>query len=170
MTENMILYGRQEEVCAIRMCGRITHALGDDFDVLIETEILEEDPPTEVIFDLSELESIDSTILGLLAKVARRRFDASLLRPTLLSPTESVSRILASMGFEAVFDIVHASLLSRAKCEPIPKAAEGARDKGRLMLEAHRLLQDMNESNREEFRTVVEILDMELRRKRTTST
>jgi anti-anti-sigma factor len=168
MSGNKILCSRQGEICVIKMCGRLRHTVGDDFDVLIEDRLFDGDRLGEILVDLSELESADSTILGLLAKVARRRLDASENRPTIFSPSESVFRVLSSMGFEAVFDIVHTPVSLSASCEPIPPAGEGARDKGELMLEAHRLLQDMNERNRETFRTVVEILDKEVQQKRNT--
>jgi anti-anti-sigma factor len=169
MSGNKILHGLQGEVCVIRMCGRLTHTVGGGFDALIEDEIFSAAPLKEILFDLEELESIDSTILGLLAKIARRRLDASQKRPTLFSPKESISRILGSMGFEAVFDIVHAPLSVKTSCESIPEADEGARDMGQLMLDGHRLLCDMNERNRDAFRTVVEILDKGLQKKRNVS-
>ena len=169
MSENKILYERQKGACVLKLLGRLTHTLGDDFDVLIEEEILGGERLERILIDLSELESIDSTILGLLAKIARRRLDSSQKKPTLFAPNENISRILNSMGFPAVFDIVHMPLLVSTSCKPIPKAGEGARDMGQLMLDAHRLLQEMNEKNRDTFQTVVEILGKELQKKRNTS-
>ena len=59
-----------------------------------------------VVVDLSETDNIDSTSLGLLAKLSiqtERRFS---FRPTLISTRRDITRILLSMGFNEVFDLV----------------------------------------------------------------
>ena len=59
-----------------------------------------------VVVDLGATESIDSTSLGLLAKLsiqADKRFG---YRPTLVSTQPDITRVLVTMGLDDVFDLV----------------------------------------------------------------
>ena len=53
-----------------------------------------------VIVDLSETENIDSTSLGLLAKLSIQADKRFSFRPTLISTRKDITRILLSMGFD----------------------------------------------------------------------
>src|SRR5690606_19132932 len=58
-----------------------------------------------MVVDLSETTGVDSTALGLLAKMAiqlRNRFNVV---PTVYSPQPDITRILRSMSFDVIFDI-----------------------------------------------------------------
>ncbi len=74
-----------------------------------------------VVVDLSNTMSIDSTSLGLLAKLsilAKRRFDYV---ATLISSRADITRILLSMGFDDVFHIVEVPLERTAQLGELPE-------------------------------------------------
>ena len=113
-----------------------------------------------VIIDLSEADTIDSTSLGVLAKLsieARRRFNHT---PVLISPQPDITRILMSMGFERIFLIVHESRgsienrMDELHCETGSEASTHAQ-----VLDAHRVLMNLNENNRKAFSDLVKQLE-----------
>ncbi|NON38976.1 STAS domain-containing protein, partial [Klebsiella pneumoniae] len=59
-----------------------------------------------IVIDLTETESIDSTTLGLLAKLSILSRQKVGLLPTVVTTNPDISRLLQSMGFDQVFNIV----------------------------------------------------------------
>ena len=115
-----------------------------------------------VVVDLSQTENMDSTSLGLLAKVsieAERRFN---FRPTLVSTRPDNTRILLSMGFDEVFNLVETPLVHEEQLVELPCVVASDEDVRARVLEAHRTLMAMNESNREAFQDLVALLEADL--------
>lgn len=108
-----------------------------------------------VIIDLTEADNLDSTTLGQLAKLAlaaQRRYH---LVPALLSTNPNITRVIDSMGFGRVFDIRHEAVRTAeqlAELPQVPGTEQGVREK---VIEAHRVLMGMNESNRAQFQELV---------------
>ena len=114
-----------------------------------------------VIVDLSETENIDSTSLGLLAKLSIQADRIFSFRPTLISTRKDITRILLSMGFDEVFDLVEEPLEHREQLAELPERASSEEDVRQKVLEAHRTLMSMNASNREAFHDLVAALEAE---------
>ncbi|MCZ6855943.1 MAG: STAS domain-containing protein [Gammaproteobacteria bacterium] len=112
-----------------------------------------------VLVDLSKSDSIDSTSLGLLAKLSIKADKLFGYRPTLLSPRPDISRILYSMGFEDVFSIVEEPLEYEEQLEELPPSKTSREELRKRVLEAHRTLMAMNEQNRRTFQDLVETLE-----------
>jgi anti-anti-sigma factor len=125
-----------------------------------------------VIVDLTEAEGIDSTSLGLLAKLAVRAQNSCQLPPMILSPNPNISRLLESMGFNSVFDIraslhdhdkneLEQLLDSQPKVTELTPAADCDNEQcvRNKVIEAHRVLMDLNEKNRAEFSDLVKTLE-----------
>jgi histidyl-tRNA synthetase len=114
-----------------------------------------------VVVDLSRTDNIDSTSLGLLAKLSiqtERRFS---FRPTLISTRRDITRILLSMGFDEVFDLVEEPLEHHEQLAELPELVASDDDVRQRVLEAHRTLMSMNEANRETFHDLVAALEAE---------
>jgi len=113
-----------------------------------------------VVVDLQEAEFIDSTCMGLLARVATRCLDLACERPVIVSVQPEMNRLLRSMGFDQVFVLVEdaepptANLASAADLADI-----SARPDPQLVLDAHRALCEINEKNRHLFQNVIEQLE-----------
>jgi hypothetical protein len=112
-----------------------------------------------VVIDLTETRSIDSTTLGLLAMLSILSRQKAGLLPTVVTTHEDITRLLQSMGFDQVFNIVGrpiprpealSDLPSQDQCEDVVKAK---------VLEAHKILMGLNDSNREAFRDLVNALE-----------
>jgi hypothetical protein len=111
-----------------------------------------------VVVDLTEAEGLDSTTLGLLAKMAlfvRRQWH---IRPLVVTDNANILRLLSSMGFEQIFDIRQSCTVDAvADCELAAESLDEktAREK---VLQAHQVLMTLNQHNREAFRELVDSL------------
>jgi anti-anti-sigma factor len=118
------------------------------------------DPGFEsVVVNLCDAEGIDSTTLGLLAKLALRFKQQFGLKPAIYSDNAGINRLLGSMTFGKIFDIHEqncADLENVAEISAVGCDEETAREK---VIEAHRVLMDISEENRERFRDLVAALE-----------
>jgi anti-anti-sigma factor len=164
MTQNMtgykILQAEKQGIYLLKFIGEIRLNLCSTLDNLVET--ITQDPQFRtVVIDLTETEIIDSTTLGLLAKIAMAAEKRSNFLPTLISTNPDITRIVTSMGFDQIFIIVKepASRIEELEEIPVLKASEQqVRDK---VLDAHRVLMGLNSRNREEFKNLVRALECE---------
>lgn len=153
-----ILQADQQGIYVLKFIGEIRLNLCSTLDDLVES--ITQDPQFKtVVIDLTETEIIDSTTLGLLAKIALAAEKQSKFLPTLISTNPDVTRIITSMGFDKIFIIVRepASRIEELEEIPVLKASEQqVRDK---VLDAHKVLMGMNSRNREEFKNLVRALE-----------
>ncbi len=160
MSSYKILQAEQQGIYLLKFIGEIRLNLCSTLDNLIESMIEDPDFRT-VVVDLTETEIIDSTTLGLLAKIAMAAEKRSHFLPTLVSTNPDITRIVLSMGFDRIFIIVRepASRIEQLEEIPVLMASESqVRDK---VLDAHRVLMSMNKKNREEFKNLVRALECE---------
>ena len=117
------------------------------------------------VFDLTHAELLDSTNLGLLARLAARAGEAEPARSIIVSPSDDINSVLRSMSFDQLFDIVTVAPPDetvRADGEDIAGPAASRRELGETMLDAHRALIALSDSGRLEFEQVVAALEAEL--------
>ena len=144
----------------IKLIGDVRVSLCGSFDQYIET-ILSSDKFISVIIDLTEAEGIDSTSLGMLAKIsieARSRFN---LTPVIVSNCESINRLIKSMGFDHVFDIRDRAPECVSELSELPYvncSEEGMREK---VLNAHKVLMGLCEENEAKFKELVNALEQD---------
>ena len=158
MRSGRILAAQQGDVCLIKLEGSVTHTISGGFDLFI-TGALENRSVTQFVIDLRDVVHIDSTNLGLLARIARNQLARGEGSPVLVSVNADVNTLLKSMGFDAVFVIVECSPADVSCCREIPERHPDRAEQLRTMLDAHRTLMELNKKNRATFRTVVEALE-----------
>ncbi|MEX2475601.1 STAS domain-containing protein [Marinobacter sp.] len=155
-----ILQAENQGIYLLKFIGEIRLNLCSTLDNLVES--ITQDPEFKtVVIDLTECEIIDSTTLGLLAKIAMAAYKRSHFMPTLVSTNPDITRIITSMGFDKIFIIVRepASRIEQLEEIPVLRASEQqVRDK---VLDAHRVLMGLNSRNREEFKNLVRALECE---------
>ena len=155
-----ILQAEKQGIYVLKFIGEIRLNLCSTLDNLVESITQDPDFKT-VVIDLTETEIIDSTTLGLLAKIAMAAQKRSNFLPTMISTNPDIPRIIPSMGFDKFFIIVRepASRIEELEEIPVLRASEQqVRDK---VLEAHRVLMGLNSRNREEFKNLVRALECE---------
>jgi anti-anti-sigma factor len=115
-----------------------------------------------VIVDLRKTKGIDSTALGSLARLSMGVKASKGCVPTLICNTPNIKRILQNMGFDDVFDIVPEAHDTMFETQILPTfsdlALDGTREK---VIEAHRLLMEMNDANKHAFKNLVDALELE---------
>jgi anti-anti-sigma regulatory factor len=113
-----------------------------------------------MLIDMSETKGIDSTALGLLAKMAiqlRNRFN---VMPTIYSPNADISRILDSMSFDVIFNIIKSSPRRQQATEynELKLQTESEATVREKVIDAHLTLMALSEENRLEFQDLVQAL------------
>jgi len=119
-----------------------------------------------VLIDLSGATYLDSTMLGVVARIVARLRAVHGSRPTIVCPQRDLRTLLYSMGFDEVFEIV-AQAPPPVVNAAHPVATDGAptppsRELARTVLEAHRTLAAMNPHNEAEFHDVVAMMEREV--------
>lgn len=145
-------------VYVIKMEGDVRLTLCVSFDQFIE-DMFSRDDFCSIVFDLTNAELVDSTTLGLMAKISIRADKHKGLKPSILSSSKSMRRLLESMGFEEIFDIIDSEATAQdgdtCECEGV-----GSEDETRKkVLEAHKALMSLNEKNKETFQDLVKSLE-----------
>ena len=155
--------------CVLRFVGDIRVNLCSTLDALI-TKICDTAGLKSITVDLSQTQCIDSTSLGLLAKIAIKSEPQLGRSVTIVSTNEDITAILMSMGFDAVFDIQsHLQPLDSRFDRPIQEIparlvdyeeADSEQVCGQV-LEAHRHLMSLNKANEKTFNALVKALEEE---------
>ncbi|HEY0963452.1 MAG TPA: STAS domain-containing protein [Pseudomonadales bacterium] len=113
-----------------------------------------------MLIDLTETRGIDSTALGLLAKMAiqlRNRFNVI---PTIVSTNPDITRTLKSMSFDLIFKIVdHVPKAQQPQqYNELQQAKESEDTVREKVIDAHLTLMTLSEENRLEFQDLVQAL------------
>jgi anti-anti-sigma factor len=161
MGEGRVLYADQDHVHVLRYVGDIRHPLAPSVGRFVDT-LLERFADEELVVDLSEVDTIDSTNLGEIARIAIVLAERNGKRPAIVSTRYEINQILHSMALDEVFDL-RTECAAKGDGEPIPAIAVTKELSLRVILAAHRRLMQMSEENRKKFAQVVDLLEMELR-------
>lgn len=158
MRPGQILVADHDGVYVIKMVGDVRLTLCISFDQFIDN-MLNQANFSAVLFDLSDAEAIDSTTLGLMAKISLQGQDRHGVNPVVLSTNPSINRLLETMGFHDIFTIV-SELQTPVNPEHalVAEVTEESQVKDRV-LEAHKILMGLNRENRETFRNLVKMLE-----------
>lgn len=158
MSDGKIQFAEYNETFVLKCVGDVRLTFCSALNETIE-KILKTNSFKSIVIDLTEVISIDSTTLGLLAKLSilsKRKFG---MLPTLASTNPDVSRVLDSMGFNQVFNLVHTPAPCPECLDDLPEQDQTEAVVKERVLEAHHILMSLNESNRDAFRDLVSALE-----------
>ena len=162
MTTGQIHYAVSGSRAFLKLAGVIRYPLSQRLSLAVG-RLFAKAEVRGVVVDLQEAEFIDSTCMGLLARVATRCLDMACERPIIVSVQPEVNRLLRAMGFDRVFVLIENPSAPTA-C--LASAAELAgifpRPDPKLVLDAHRALCEINERNRHLFQNVIEQLESDV--------
>ncbi len=141
----------------IKLCGDVRLTLSISFDRFIDEMFMHEF--NSVTFDLREAEAVDSTTLGLMAKIALRAQKVG-GKPCVVVDSDSIVRVLDVMGFRDILEIVNGSdLPSASEASPLPSILASEDEMKSKVIEAHKILIALNQTNAMNFRELVESLE-----------
>ena len=139
-----------EEVVRLTLCSALDATIERIFTALNFSAI---------VIDLTETRSIDSTTLGLLAKLSILSRQKVGLLPTVVTTHEDITRLLQSMGFDQVFNIIDKPIPCPECLTDLPSQDQSEEVVRVKVLEAHKILMGLNDSNREAFHDLVNALE-----------
>ncbi|NKI17177.1 STAS domain-containing protein [Spongiibacter sp. KMU-166] len=158
MQPGKILVAEQDGSFVIKLVGDVRLTLCTTMDEFFD-EMLGTSGFVSVVVDLADASNIDSTTLGLLAKLAIKAKQRFAYTPLILSTNPDITRVLESMGFDRVFRIREEPLCTDEDLGELPVLPDSEDRVCKRVLEAHRVLMGMNESNRAKFRELVSLLE-----------
>lgn len=148
-------------VYVIKMVGDVRLTLCVSFDQYIETLFGKNDFCT-ILFDLSEAEGLDSTTLGLIAKIAVKSESIKKIQPIAICSNPDIVKLLTSMGIDSVCQIIDSPPKDYCPEDAFSGLSVCDSDESKVkekVLEAHCVLMGLNESNRETFKDLVQTLE-----------
>ena len=157
MSTGKIQFAEQSGTFILKFVGEVRLTLCSALDATIE-KIFTSLNFSAIVIDLTETRSIDSTTLGLLAKLSILSRQKIGLLPTVVTTHDDITRLLQSMGFDQVFNIVESPLPCSECLADLPSQDQSEDVVKAKVLEAHQILMSLNESNREAFHDLVSAL------------
>ena len=158
MQDGKFLAASQDGAYVIRLVGDVRLTLCATIDEYFQ-KMYDNPEFASVWVDLCEAEGIDSTTLGLLAKLALRVKEKFGLVPVVYSSDSGINRLLRSMGFQRLFDLREEACGQDSGGSEIP-LVEGSEDAVKAkIVEAHRVLMNLNDENRAKFQDLMAVLE-----------
>ena len=158
MNIGRILVAHHNGVYLMKFVGDVRVTLCAAVDTFLDG-MLSDSGFKSVVVDLTRTTGIDSTSLGVLAKLSIRAQERFGFVPTLVSTNRDITRVLKSVGFDDVFHIIEVPLQHTAQFGELNPFDCSEEDMRQRVLDAHRILMSLNESNREKFHDLVETLE-----------
>ncbi len=142
--------------------GNLKYTSSSGFDIFLDDFLAR--AYQDVVIDLSEASFIDSTNLGLIARIAERSRRMGRDPVTLISPRDDINRILKSVRFDRIFRIVETGdpadlAAGLEEGEVLTGGERSDKDNLEMILRAHKTLIAVDEQNRDEFQDVVDLLE-----------
>lgn len=165
-TTTQAFTGRTDEAFVLRLRGPIRYPNAQALRAFVDDVLLEEREAT-VVLDLRDVTFVDSTGLGLIARVGREVLGRTARRAVIVCHECDVSVTLRAAAFDDLFIMTEAPPFGEpTSLVPVtlktPRTAVDATGLGRVILDAHRDLAALSERNRLEYREVIERLEAEL--------
>ena len=158
MRPGKILVADHAGVYIIKMVGDVRLTLCISFDQFIDAMLAAENF-SSVLFDLSEAEAVDSTTLGLMAKISLLAQEQRNITPVILATNASIKRILDTMGFADIFSIVDQLDVAIAPEKSLTAIECDEQQVKEKVLEAHKILMGLNAQNHDTFKDLVNMLE-----------
>lgn len=153
-----ILYALHQGTWVLRLSGDVRATWCASLDDLID-RMFADASLRAIVVDLKGATNIDSTMLGLLARIGIRARERLSDPPLVLSPGPDVRRLLDSMSLQKVFHIADAETEHACECVELPLLEKPESDLCRQVADAHRVLMEIDERNRAVFHDVVATLE-----------
>jgi anti-anti-sigma factor len=157
MNQGRILIATVDHVSILKFNGDVrvlmSSALDNYFSSLYQKPVLD-----KMIVDMTETQGIDSTALGLIAKMAiqlRNRFNVS---PTIVSTNPDITRILKSMSIDLICNIVENMDSRETQFDELNLMDETEETVRQKVIEAHQTLMALSDENKAEFQDLISVL------------
>ncbi|HES59304.1 MAG: STAS domain-containing protein [Calditrichaceae bacterium] len=158
MDLHKIMFAIDNRCLYLKMMGAIRHTLCASLDILIRN-LIEQSTIDKFVIDLRPAVYLDSTSLGLIARMARHMKTKTNEKIVLISTNADVNEILSSVQFGSIANIVDT-------WENLPEPfyetelfAEQVQAHREMIIKSHQELAKINEDNRKKFTAVIKSLE-----------
>lgn len=158
MSQGSIFYAMLDNHYVIKFTGEVRLTLCSSLDAHLE-KVISSNECEHVLIDVTEAICLDSTTLGLIAKLAIRAKNQGLPVPVLVSTHDDVTRTLLSMGFDQVFVLLDLLPLTQYELIQVPLVQESVEEMQERIIKAHKILMSLNDSNYEAFNSLIAVLE-----------
>ncbi len=158
MSQGSIYYAVRDNHYVIKFVGEVRLTLCSSLDAHIE-RIISSNECKHILVDVTEATCLDSTTLGLIAKLAVRAKNQGLPAPVLVSTHDDVTRTLLSMGFDQIFVFLDVLPLTQCELIQVPVVHESVEEMQERIIKAHKVLMSLNDSNYEAFNSLIAVLE-----------
>lgn len=164
MTDGTARYARDGGTWFLKLAGDLRHPLGPALDALLDRAFT--DPQFQrVVVDLCDAENIDSTCLGILARIANQARHAGGDRPAIIIGNEDIRTLLLAVCFDRLFTLVDTNGARVGELQPVPAQTADTDALLELILDAHRRLCAIDTRTHAAFRDLVDALQEEARQR-----
>lgn len=157
----MIRYAKKNNTLVLRFCDEVRYTHCGPLQSLLD-DTFAKGEVDNIIIDLTRATSIDSTGLGLLARISNHIQGQFHHRTPIFTTNPDIDRSLDAVGFGEIFLLLHHHPGESAQEQALPEAALSDRATAAMVLEAHRCLASLSEENWQQFGDVVSALEAEL--------
>lgn len=158
MADGRVLAARERGAYVLRLVGDVRLTLCASIEDYLGN-MLDDPEFCSVWVDLCDAESVDSTTLGQLAKLALAVQERFGFRPAIYCGDSGINRLLQSMGIDRLFEMHERTCCATGCSQSIPVVAGSEDEVRERVIEAHRVLMDMSEDNHQRFQELVATLE-----------
>lgn len=161
MNEGKYQFAESKSLYLIKMSGNLKYTGSGGFDTFVEN-IFSKIENKDVIIDLTEAQYLDSTNLGIMAKISDTMQTNFSKQTTIISSNPDITTLLTNIGFDEYFTILDECPDTETSLSDISEMVTGNRSMALMMLEAHKSLMELNDKNKNVFSSVVDLLQKEV--------
>jgi anti-anti-sigma factor len=160
MSDGRARYACENGIWFLNLSGELRHTLSPAVNALLDRAFAAHDT-AQFLVDLSDAESIDSTCLGTLARIANWAGDHAAPQPVIVTPNEDITETLRAVCFDRLFDLRGSRPDDAGRLTDVPARDVDAGELSDLILDVHRRLCAIDARNATAFKDVVQALENE---------
>lgn len=160
MESGRILAASENGVYALKLVGDVRVNLCTTIEDYIE-QMFADPAFITVTIDLCDAQGMDSTTLGLVARLALRCQQQFGFKPRVYCCQADLLRLLESMSLQRIIDLVQQDGVREDTASELPVACCKPDEAKRHVLSAHKALMELSADNVTRFRELVSVLESE---------
>ena len=161
MSQGKILISDKSDHYLLKLVGDVRLTLSGTLNRYMEV-LFGQNQVKSVVVDMLDADGVDSTTLGLIAKLGLLCRECYQMNVKLFCQNPSIIRTLECMGFDEIIDIFQQSPKQISpELRSLDEVPVGVDEVRQQVLEAHKLLLKLNPKNSAEFTDLINALESE---------
>ena len=159
MTRGKILISDKADNYLLKLVGDVRLTLSGTLNRYMEV-LFGKNKVKSVVVDMLDADGVDSTTLGLIAKLGLHCRECYRMNVKLFCQNPSIIRTLECMGFDEIIDIFQQSPDEfDAELRSLEEVPAGVDEIRKQVVDAHKLLLKLNPKNSDEFTDLINALE-----------